>query len=371
MSRTFPLIGVDGSRLSPRQSTGTENYSREIARHLLDLDLPVRWRLYLNEPVSSDTDRYWSQMVDTRPIAAARVWTHGRLSMEMIRHRPDLLFVPSHVVPIVHPRSVVTIHDLGYLWYPEMHPAGQRRMLDLSTRWSAHAARHIIVPSATTKADLIRAYGIDGQKITVIHHGVSARFGSIAPSMVRELRSKLHLHGPYVLSVGTIQPRKNFEILGEAMVMLRDRGIDCTLIIAGRPGWLADRVLDRLHEFGLGERLRIIDYISDDDLPALYAGASCYVQPSLFEGFGLPVIEAMSSAVPVLVSSASCLPEIAGDGADVFNPDDAGHLCSSLQDIVLSAERSMAMAARALARSTHFSWNRAAEQTARVLLDQL
>lgn len=275
MSQTVPLIGIDGSRLSEHQRTGTENYSREIARALFDLDLPVRWRLYLNEPISSDRNRYWSQMVDTRPIAAARVWTHGRLSMEMIRHRPDLLFVPSHVVPIVHPRSVVTIHDLGYLWYPEMHPAGQRRMLDRSTRWSAHAAQHIIVPSATTKADLIRAYGIDGQKITVVHHGVSARFGSVTPASVRDLRPRLQLNGPYILSVGTIQPRKNLEILGEAMVMLRERGVDCTLVIAGKRGWLADRVLDRLYAFGLGERLRIVDYVSDNDLPALYAGAAC------------------------------------------------------------------------------------------------
>lgn len=371
MIHTSPTIGIDGSRIGQQRSTGTENYSTEITKHLLDLDLPVRWRLYLNEPRSSDIDRFWSTRTETRPITAPRLWTHGRLSMEMIRHRPDLLFVPAHVVPIIHPRSVVTIHDLGYLTYPEMHPDKQRRMLDLSTRWSARVARHIIVPSATTKADLIRAYGIDDQKVTVVHHGVSARFGSVTPAGVRDLRLKLQLNGPYILSVGTIQPRKNLEILGEAMVMLRDRGDDCTLVIAGKRGWLADRVLDRLHGFSLGDRLRIVDYVSDDDLPALYAGTACYVQPSLFEGFGLPVVEAMSSAVPVLVSSASCLPEIAGDGADVFDPIDAGHLCSAIYDIVSSPQRTRAMASRALARSRHFSWNRAAEQAASVLLKQI
>lgn len=371
MIRTFPVIGIDGSRLSHHQSTGTEHYSREIAKHLFALDVPLRWRLYLNETTWSQTTRHWSAQVETRPIAAPRLWTHGRLSIEMVRQRPDILFVPSHVVPLIHPRSVVTIHDLGYLRYPEMHPAGQRRMLDLSTRWSAHAARHIIVPSTTTKSDLIRAYGVDDQKITVIHHGVSERFGSIAPSMVRDLRTRLQLSGPYILSVGTIQPRKNFAILGEAMVMLRDWGIDCTLVIAGKQGWLADQVLDRLHSFDLGNHLRIVDYMSDNDLPALYAGASAYVQPSLFEGFGLPVVEAMSSGIPVVVSSASCLPEIAADGAELFDPTDSRHLSSALHDILSSPERSRVLATKALARSRSFSWRQTAEQTADVLLDQL
>lgn len=371
MSPILPVIGIDGSRVGRQQNTGTENYSREIVHHLLQLDVPLRWRLYLNELASSQTTHHWSTQVETRPIAAPRLWTHGRLSLEMVRQRPDLLFVPSHVVPVIHPRSVVTIHDIGYLRYPEMHPAGQRRMLDLSTRWSAHAARHIIVPSGTTRSDLIQAYGIDDQKISVIHHGVSKRFGPIALSVVRNLRTRLQLDGPYILSVGTIQPRKNFEILGKAMVMLCDRGIDCTLVIAGKRGWLADQVLDRLDTLGLGNRLRIVDYVDESDLPALYAGASVYVQPSMFEGFGLPVVEAMSCGVPVVVSSASCLPEIAADGAEVFEPTDAEHLSSVLHGILSSPHRSGDLAERALARSRTFSWHRAAEQTASVLLSQL
>jgi glycosyltransferase involved in cell wall biosynthesis len=371
MIRTPPLIGIDGSRLGTPRSTGTENYSSEIIRHLLRIDLPVRWRVYLNASASSDTDRHWSAMGETHPIPARRLWTHGRLSAEIIRHRPQLLFVPAHVVPLAHPPSIVTIHDLGYLWFPDTHPTLQRSMLDLSTRWSARVARHIIVPSHATKDDLIRAYGIDGRKITVIHHGVSDRFRSVAPSRVEELRTTLRLKGRYILSVGTIQPRKNFELLGEAMAMLRGHDVDCTLVIAGKRGWLADQVLDRLRSFDLGDRLRILDYVNDGDLPALYAGAACYVQPSLFEGFGLPVVEAMSSAVPVLVSSASSLPEIAGTGAGIFDSRDAGALRSALLDILSSPGRSSEMAARAVARSRDFSWNRSAEQTAALLLDHV
>lgn len=371
MGRSLPVIGIDGSRLSLCRRTGTENYSREIVAHLLGLDLPVDWRIYLNEPPSSATTRHWSALAETRSIPAPRLWTHGRLSAEMVRQPPDVLFVPSHVIPLIHPRSIVTIHDLGYLRYPDLHPARQRRMLDLTTRWSARTARRIIVPSQATKADLIRAHGIDRQRISVIHHGVSARFGSVPWSDIEELQCRLGLDGPYVLSVGTIQPRKNFPVLGEALMKLRRQGVDVTLVISGKAGWMADQVLVRLHALGLGERLRILDYIPDGDLPALYAGASCYVQPSWSEGFGLPVIEAMASAVPVIVSNASSLPEIAADGADLFDPSNADQLAATIGDILSSPQRSTSMATRARVRSEHFSWARAAELTAKVLVEEL
>lgn len=366
-----PVIGVDGSRLGTPERTGTENYASEITRHLLGLDLPVRWRLYLNAAAGSDTHRHWFPRAETRPIPAPRLWTHARLSAEMVRRPPAVLFVPSHVVPLLHPASVVTIHDLGYLRYPETHPPAQRRMLDLTTRWSARVARHIIVPSRATKDDLIRACGVDERKITVVHHGVSDRFGCVPASAVQQLRVRLALPDRYVLTVGTLQPRKNVETLAQAVAMVNNQGTNCTLVIAGKRGWLADQVLERLEAIALGGRLRLLDYINDDDLPALYAGASCYVQPSLFEGFGLPVVEAMSSAVPVLVSNASSLPEVAGNGAEVFDPGNADALGAALRIILCSPERSRELADRARRRSSHFSWQRAAEDTATVLLDQL
>lgn len=371
MTPGLPVIGVDGSRLGTLKPTGTENYASEITRHMLALDLPVRWLLYLNAPPGSDTDRHLSHLTETRPIPASRLWTHARLSAEMVRHPPDVLFVPSHVVPLFHPASVVTIHDLGYLRYPEAHLPSQRRMLDLTTRWSARVAQHIIVPSRATKDDLVRAYGADERTITVVHHGVSDRFGSVPPAAVQQLRTRLALMDRYVLTVGTVQPRKNLETLARAVALLSNLGTACTLVIAGKQGWLADQVLTRIEGFALGDRLRLLDYVEDDDLPALYAGASCYVQPSLFEGFGLPVVEAMASGIPVLVSNASCLPEIAGDGADVFDPHDAHALCTALRDVLSSPERSRAMAARAVRRGGHFSWHRAAEATATILLSQL
>ncbi len=364
-----PLIGIDGSRLGASQRTGTENYSSEITKHLLELDLPVRWRLYLNEAASSATFSHWSALAETRPIPALRLWTHGRLSAEMVRHAPDLLFVPAHVVPLYHPPTIVTVHDLGYLRFPDAHPTAQRRMLDLSSRWSARAARHIIVPSQATKHDLVRFYGVDEHKVSVVHHGVSPRFQPAPAEQVEALRSRLELDGPYILSVGTIQPRKNFETLAKALGLLLDQGVDCPLVIAGKRGWLAERVLDRLHALRLGDRLCLLDYVSDEDLPAIYTGASCYVQPSLFEGFGMPVLEAMSCAVPVLVSNASSLPEVAGDGAIQFDPHDAEELASALHDVLTSAELRDAMAERSLERSKAFSWQRAAEQTGRLLLE--
>jgi glycosyltransferase involved in cell wall biosynthesis len=351
-----PLVGVDGGRLGTTRPTGTETYSDHIVRHLLALDLPVQWRVYLNAAPTSELARELSIRAEVRAIPAPRLWTHGRLSTAMMGERPALLFVPSHVIPLVHPASVVTIHDLGYRWFPEAHPRRQRLMLDLTTRWNARAARHVIVPSAATRNDLVRFHGIDGAKVTVIHHGVSERFGFVDHGQVDALRVSLDLDGPYILTVGTIHPRKNLETVARAIAMLRADGLDCTLVVSGKRGWLADEVLDRLLALDLGSSLRLLDYVAGNDLPALYAGAACYVQPSLFEGFGMPVVEAMASGVPVLVANTSSLPEIGGDGVGLFEPLDV---------------KGLAMAARATARSRHFTWHRAAEQTAAVLLDTL
>lgn len=369
MAGRRPLIGIDGSRLGTARPTGTENYSHEITRHLLDLDLPVRWRIYLNATADSDLAREWSAGAEVRPIPSPRLWTHRRLSMEMMRRDAVLLFVPSHVVPIIHPSSVVTIHDLGYRWFPNAHPSRQRLMLDLATRWNARAARHVIAPSATTRDDLVRFHGIDASMVTVVHHGVSDRFGGVSQERIGALRESLAITGPYVLTVGTIQPRKNLDVLTRAVARLNNDGVACTLVVAGKRGWLADRVLDDMGRSDLGSSLRLLDYLDDANLPALYAGAACYVQPSLFEGFGMPVVEAMASGVPVLVANTSCLPEIAGDGAGLFDPHDVVGLAAMLGAILSTPERRREMAAKARDRSRHFSWRSAAEQTAGVLMD--
>ncbi len=350
-----------------RERTGTENYSDQIIRALLAAGADWQWRLYMNAKVAPPSLEVPSN-AEVVPLPARRLWTHYRLSREILTLRPDLLFVPAHVVPIVHPRTVVTIHDLGYLHVPEAHPGKQRRMLDLTTRWSARAAHRIIVPSAQTREDLIQSYGVAGEKISVVHHGVDPRFRKVDRSKEQVLRKRYDLHRPYVLAVGTIQPRKNLTVLARAM---KTAAPHHDLVIAGKRGWMSNQVLDKLRETSLGPRLRIVDYVPDADLPLLYAAASIFVQPSRFEGFGMPVLEAMAAGTPVFCASGSSLSEIAGDAAEFFPASDHAMLAHLLTGILQNPARMVRMRDRGSAWSAAFTWERAARETRSILREAL
>lgn len=361
------MIGIDASRMSGTTRTGTENYSNGIIRALLAEPAEWTWRLYFNGG-SDEADLPRNPDTEVRDIPARRLWTHVRLSREMLADRPRGLFVPSHVIPLVHPPSVVTIHDLGYLHVPEAHPRRQRLMLDVTTRWSARVARHIIVPSARTRDDLVRHYGVPEARITVIHHGVDPRFAAGRGRVDDDVRARYGLSRPYVLAVGTIQPRKNLPLLAHAMRDVDD-GVD--LVIAGKKGWLADKVLAEIHAADLGIRLRLLDYVPDTDLPALYRHAAVLVQPSRFEGFGLPVLEAMASGTPVITTRGSSLAEIAGEAALYVAQDDPDELSQHIDGLLGDNERRSSYVQLSIEWSSQFTWERAARKTRQVLQDAL
>lgn len=358
-----PVIGIDGSRLTRNRKTGTETYSDAVIDGLVQGD-SARWRVYIDRDL--DQSR-WPAKVERRRITAPRLWTHGRLSLEMATRSPDLLFVPAHVIPLAHPRAVVMIHDLGYLHYPDHHPPRQRRMLDISTRWSARAAAAIIVPSEITRRDLIDRYGTSPEKIRVIHHGVDDRFRTVPWDDQMRVQAGYGLMCPYLLAVGTIHPRKNLPTLARAVKTLAGTGRDLDLVLVGQDGWMADQVHRSIDAIGLGDRVKSLDYVPASDLPALYAGAACFVQPSLFEGFGMPVVEAMAAGAPVVCSSSSALPEIAGDGAVFFDPRYHEQLATAIERILSDDDHRRRLVERGLARSNGFSWTRCVEDTLALL----
>ena len=364
--RADTVVGVDASRMQIEQRTGTENYSDQIIRALLDAVAGWRWCLYVNSDSAPGGLPEIQPPVEVRTIPARRLWTHRRLSTEILRHRPDLLFVPAHVVPAIHPPTVVTIHDLGYLHVPDAHPAGQRRVLDWTTRWSALVARQIIVPSNQTRQDLVRCYGTPEHKITVVHHGVHERFRTSDPDPAG-VRAAFGLGRPYILAVGTMQPRKNYPQIARAMMEPGSGALAHDLVIAGKRGWMADEVMRDLEATGIGPRLRILEYVPDAHLPALYAGADLFVQASRFEGFGMTVLEAMASGAPVLCANTPSLREIGGEGARYFASGDHPALARLMGELLAHPEHKRQLAARGRAWASAFSWARAAEQTLRVL----
>ncbi len=352
-----------------RIRTGTENYSAQLIKGLLQQNVDFDWRLYFNGG-SGELGIEPAPNVEIRDIAAPRLWTHVRLARELMQHRVAGLFVPAHVVPIYHPPTVVTIHDLGYLHWPEAHPKNQRRMLDLTTRWSAKVAEHIIVPSKQTADDLEQFYGVNPAKMTVIHHGIDPLMGAEPTEVDVTLRDRLGLQRPFVLAVGTIQPRKNLPVLARAMKrVIQHHDID--LVIAGRKGWMAEDVLSEVTEAGLGDHLRVIDYVPAEDLPALYRAAEVFVQPSKFEGFGMPVLEAMASGTPVIAAEGSSLDEIGGDAALRFRHDSDEQLAQQLETLLANSNETSRLIRAGLVHASGFTWEQTARKTRIVLEDNL
>ena len=324
------------------------------------LQPPERFHLYLNAP-RPPIDL--PPLGEPRCIPFPRLWTHARLSLEMTRRRPDVLFVPAHVVPLVHPKSVVTIHDLGYLHEPDAHRPRQRRMLDLTTRWSARAAVKIIAVSESTKRDLVDRYGTPSDKIEVIPLAVSGAFRPQTTDEIRRVRAAYDLPDRFLLSVGTIQPRKNLVTLAEALATVPD----LPLVIAGKPGWLSDQVMAALAEPIRSGRVRMLGYVPSEDLPALYGAAACVAFVSRFEGFGLPAIEAMACGTPVVASNRGALPEVVGPAALVVDPNDRDEMVRSVTSIVDDPALRGRLSEAGLRRASRFTWESTAQSTLRVL----
>ncbi len=364
-------IGIDASRAISPQPTGVENYSLQLIRRLVtlnaqsgaDRELVLYARDRPGPGVLPDSPR-WRLKVMRFP----RLWTHVRLSWEMMRDRPDVLFVPGHVIPVVHPAgSVATIHDLGHLRYPEAYPRSMLKYLAWSTDHNVRCAAHLLADSQATKQDLVNHLGVAPERVTVVYPGLRDPCGPPQDrAAVDRVLAEYGIEGPYVLYVGTLQPRKNVERLIEAFAKARKAGrLRERLVLAGRIGWLPDGILRRLS--AAGEEVTLAGYVPDDHLPALYAGATLFVLPSLFEGFGMPVLEAMACGAPVLAADSSSLPEVVGEGGVLFDPLDADALAEAIRWLCEHEAFREELRQQGFKQARKFTWEDAARRTLEVL----
>jgi glycosyltransferase involved in cell wall biosynthesis len=370
------LIGIDASRATAGRRTGTETYSLQLIRALARLrgerdDFAMR--LYVNGPPPEGL--FWSGPAsagcEIRSIPWPRLWTHVRLSAEVTAHPPDVLFVPAHVLPLAHPaRSVATVHDLGYLTFPEAHRSSDRRYLDWSTAWNARQSRAVIADSAATRDDLVQAYGIAPEKIHVIYLGANPDV-AVEPDPQRRAaaRERYGIGERYLLYVGTLQPRKNLARVVQAFAGLAGResfeGVQ--LVLAGKRGWLDDDLFMQVRALGLEGRVLFPGYVADADLAPLLSGALGFVFPSLYEGFGMPVLEAQACGAAVMTSNNSSLPEVAGDAALLVDPGDVDAIADAMQRLVTDEALRAALVARGFENVKRFSWEKCARETLAVL----
>ena len=272
------------------------------------------------------------------------------------------------VPPATDRARVVTIHDLSFVGHPQWFGARDRAVLNAGVRWAARHAERIIVPSRDTRDDVRALPGVAAERVAVIAEGVEPRFVPLDPADVAPVLARLALARPYVLAVGNLQPRKNLARLLEAWAALvgANAAGEHVLVLAGGVRGRRTDVARMVSALRLQGRVQITGYVADADLPALYCGATVFVCPSLHEGFGLPVLEAMAAGTPVACSRATALPETAGDAAAYFDPLDTDDIAATLIALLDHPEMRERLRQRGVARARSFTWQDCALRTCEV-----
>lgn len=297
------------------------------------------------------------------------VWAGQLMRIPFNRLTPNaaLFHATEHLVlPLKNVPTVLTIHDLIFRYFPEHHKPLNRWYLNMTMPLYCRRADHIIAVSEATRRDIINAYHIAPEKVSVIYEAADPRFQPQLRATVEAMRTRYHLPAEYLLYVGTIEPRKNLTRLLRVWEPLYLAKEAPRLVIAGKRGWLTGDFYTTLENSPARDGVLITGYIQDCDLPAIYAGATAFVFPSLCEGFGLPPLEAMACGTPVVCSDTSSLPEVVGEAALTFDPTDDAGIAEALRRIVKDKELQAELRELGVQRAAGFSWGRAAQETVSV-----
>ncbi len=374
-------IGVNAHLLSfvpGYRRAGVSQYTEQIVRHFMgtlsqanDALTIFAGRAVPPDGYVPDGVRWVSSRLTTERAPGRILWEQIVAPVATTRTHLDVLFCPVNVVPLASPvPSVVTVHDLAFLAYPEAFHATKRRYLTAMTHLSVRRARHIIAVSAHTRDDLVHYFDVRPERITVIPNAADERYRPAdTPDALTRFKAAHNLPDRFILFVGTREPRKNLRRLIEAFALLSDNDSRVKLVIVGASGWLTSDLAPLVQLHGLSSRIVFMGYVPDDDLPHWYQAATVFCYPSLYEGFGLPVLEAMACGVPVVTSRTSSLPEVTGDAALLADPTDVRGLASALQSVLADDARRQAMSEAGIARSHVYSWEQTAAATLAVIRD--
>jgi glycosyltransferase involved in cell wall biosynthesis len=357
------------------QAAGVGRYTRDLVEAMLEVDHGAnRWLLWYPKGADESNARRLIPVAARERVSLVEIpirerwlniaWHRLRLPARIERftgpasvvHGTDFLVPPSRAA------SIATIHDLSFEIVPQFAHPKLRSYLSRAVPATLKRAAHVIAVSETTKRDIIDRYDVRPEKITVIHHGASAFDNARGAALAVAATVQFGLRPPYFLSVGTVEPRKNHFTLLKAFRRVRESHPECSLVIAGRAGWLADDILREIERAMRDSRVIHLQGVSDAALRGLYAGSVALVYPSWYEGFGLPVLEAMSAGVPVISSDAPALVEVAGDAALTAPAGDADQLAALMCQLLDEPSTRDLLIARGRVRAAGFSWQLAARQ---------
>ncbi|MBI2021369.1 glycosyltransferase family 4 protein [Candidatus Daviesbacteria bacterium] len=361
------LIGFDGSRAFAKGKTGTENYSYYLLKALAKIDTENQYKVYIR-PGCKINKKDWPDNFEFFLINYSRFWTQIGLALQTFEDKLDLLFVPAHTLPLFRKpglKTIMTVHDLGAEYLPSMHQLKQNLYLGFITNFQLKTATRLIAVSESTKADLVEKGGVKDRKIQVIYEGVDRDFFKLVKSdrLRNSLKSFSIENKKYFLFVGTIQPRKNLERIIKAFSAFTQISDDYKLVLVGAKGWKADQIYKLPKELGIEDRVKFLGRVSNKYLPSLYSGALALVYLSLYEGFGLPILEAMSSNCPVITSNISSMPEVAGEAAILVNPADIEEITTAMSKIASDDRLRDNLIHKGQVQAKKFSWDICAKKT--------
>lgn len=357
-------VGIDASRAFLRERTGTEEYAYQLIKNLTKINDPFcQFFLYLKKGAEIGFDLPKNFHIKT--IEREKYWTQLGLSIELFLHPVDVLFVPSHSIPFIHPKkTIVTIHGMEYRNCPKCYSLLDRLFLELNTKLSLKWAKKIITPSASTKKDLIKFHRTHPDKITVVHHGKGSP---------KSIKPKVQSGGFNILFVGRLEKRKNIVNLIKAFNILNERTEKTKklskLILAGKPGFGFGEIHKEADRSERKDDIILPGYVSDEKKEDLYKNADIFVMPSLAEGFGLPVLEAQNRNIPVLCSDIPAIFEIAMDSVIYFDPKNYEDIADKIRAVMKDDNLRKNLAERGVGSVESYSWEKCAKETMDILLN--
>lgn len=397
------IIGIDASRANEKQKTGTEWYSYHLIQEMKKIAPPnMEFVLYSKEPLRDGLENlplnFKSKILKWPPKF---LWTQIRLSWEMLWHKPNILFISAHTIPFIHPsKTITTLHDIGFEKFPELYShnligykksflkkliwllvkiltLGKYSNTELdyhrfSAKFALKHAKKIITVSQFTKDEIVNTYHTDPKKISVIYSGLD--HNQYKPmekndEKINYVTDKFHLKKPFFLAVGRLEEKKNTAGIVEAFGIFKNKigKNNYQLVLAGKPGYNFYKIEENIKRYNLEKDVVITGFVPDEDLPFLMKKAYLFMMPSFYEGFGLPIIEAMACGVPAITSNLASMKEVAGDNALLVDPRNIEMIFQAINRLTDDIQLRTALIKKGLARAKKFSWLNCAQETLKLI----
>ena len=365
-------IGIDATALPPKP-VGAGNYIIELIRALHALEYPHELVIFAQEhgqrliDVPARAGFEWVSLPNLQP-ARRLIWEQTGFPNLLREQSIDLLHSLHYTRPLRLPcRSVVTFHDMTFFLFPQLHTRPKRIFFPWMIRYSARTANALIADSESTRQDAIRILGIAPERICTVPLGVSPKFHPVQdPTLRQAVRVRYQLPENFLLFVGLVEPRKNLPLLLKAYQQVIQLGHSVPLVIVGRKGWMYQQVMALIADLGLSDHIHLTGYVPPEDLPIVYNLADLFIYPSLYEGFGLPPLEALACGAPVITTAVSSMPEHVGQAGLLVPPGDENALTQAIVRLLTDQELKSRLSRLGPRQAAQFTWTRTARQTLQV-----